>query len=265
MPYDPTTPTVIQTGGWQCSAASSAWVLRSVGINWGQDEVVAWLGPNINSDSGLQDASGRMLAALFRERGLKATFGQLSWERALAMAGRQPFCMGGGRWNHWTAVRGTDGERLLLANPAPSWKGVGQELDQSEWITWGGWNAVWVDVTRTLDDLEAACPGISRTILEWQRARYRNGEEPNDFAACRTHLVAIGKPDPGDGEPDGFRRSTVEELEATCPGLRQQVAEWQQARRRNGEDPNDYAACRTHLQALGSPDPGASEYLGFFG
>ena len=263
MPYDPNTPTVIQTGKWQCSAASSAWVLRSVGINWGQDDVVDWLGPNIKEADGLQEGSGRMLAALFKERGLQATFGQISWERALAMAGRQPFCMGGGRWNHWTAVRGTDGRRLLLANPSPNWKGVGQELDHEEWIAWGGWNAVWVDVSQSLDDLEAANPGIVQAILEWQRARYRNSEDPNDFAACRAHLVAIGVPDPGRAEPEGFRRPTVEELEVASPGLRQQIAEWQQARRQNREDPNDYPACRDHLRALGSPDPGPAEFLGF--
>ena len=264
MAYDPTIPAVTQTGDWQCSAASSAWVLRSVGINWGQDDVVNWLGPNINSDSGLQESSGRMLAALFRFHGLDASHGDITWEQALDRATRQPFCLGGRGWNHWTAVRGTDGERLLLANPAGNWRSVGQDMDRSEWDTWGSWSAAWVNVTTTLDDLEAASPGISRAILEWQRARYRNSEDPNDFGACRDHLMAIGKPDPGNGEPDGFRRSTIDELATANPSLRQQVAEWQQARRRNGEDPNDYPACRTHLQALGSADPGPTEYLGFF-
>jgi len=265
MPYDLNTPTVFQTGDWQCSAASSAWVLRSVGIPWGQDDVVNWLGPrNITVETGLQEGSGRMLAELFKEHGLEASFGQITWERALEMAGRQPFCMSGGRWNHWTAVRGTDGERLLLANPAPNWKGVGQELDHEEWITWGGWNAAWVNVSKSIDDLEAASPGISQAILEWQRARFRNHEDPNSFADCRTHLMALGVADPGDSEPDGFRRSTLDELESASPGLRQQIAEWQQARRRNQEDPNDYPACRTHLCALGTTDPGPVEFLGFF-
>ena len=77
------------------------------------------------------------------------------------------------------------------------------------------------------------------------------------------HLAAIGKPDLGQSEPEGFRRPTVDDLEAASPGLRQQIAEWQQARRQNGEDPNDYPACRTHLCDLGTSDPPA-EFLGFF-
>ena len=263
MSYNPDTATIRQSGTWQCSAASSAWVLQSFGINWVQDDVVRWLGPNINSDSGLQEASGRMLAALFRSHGLDAGFGPLGWDEALERASRQPFCLGGMRWNHWSAVCGTDGRRLLLANPAPNWQGVGQEMDRAEWDDFGNWNAAWVNVSTTLDQLEAASPGISQAILEWQRARYRNREDPNDFVACRAHLTAIGKPDPGRDEPNGFHRATVEELEGASPRIRQQVAEWQAARRRNGEDPNVYAACRAHLRALGSPDPGAAEFLGF--
>jgi hypothetical protein len=116
----------------------------------------------------------------------------------------------------------------------------------------------------TLAELEAASPGIGQNILDWQRARYRNGENPNDFGACRTHLRNIGCPDPGPIEPVGFRRPTIEDLAATTPNIRQNLAEWQQARRQNGQDPNDYAACRTHLRNIGCPDPGPTEFLGFF-
>jgi hypothetical protein len=116
----------------------------------------------------------------------------------------------------------------------------------------------------TLAELEAVSPGIGRNVLEWQRARYRHGQNPNDYFACRTHLREIGARDPGSVEFIGFRRPTIEEVEAANPSIRQQLAEWQQARRRNGEDPNVYPACRAHLRALGSTDPGPAEFLGFF-
>jgi hypothetical protein len=144
--YDSKIECVFQTGNWQCSAASSAWVLRSVGIDWGQDDVVQWLGGNISPELGLHEGSGRMLAELFRTRGLDADYGPLTWERALALAGRQPFCMSGGAWYHWTAVRGTDGQGLHLANPAPGWRGVSQYLDSDAWNRLGPWNGAWVTV-----------------------------------------------------------------------------------------------------------------------
>ena len=146
MTYNPDASTVFQTGNWQCSAASSAWVLQSLGIGWGQDDVVGWLGGNISPALGLHEGSGRMLAALFRDHGLDAGYGSLSWANALVMAGRQPFCMSGGRWYHWTGVRNTDGQGLYLANPAPSWCGVGQYMDYGEWAALGPWNAAWVNV-----------------------------------------------------------------------------------------------------------------------
>ena len=106
-------------------------------------------------------------------------------------------------------------------------------------------------------------PNFGRNVLEWQRARYGNGQNPNDYLACRAHLQAIGVVDPGEVEYVGFRRPTIEEVEASNPNIRRQLAEWQQARRQNGEDANDYAACRRHLVAI-SGDPGQLEFLGFF-
>src|SRR5215218_1323228 len=119
MAYNRQCPTVAQTGNWQCSAASAAWVLQSMGIDWGQDDVVRWLGGHISPALGLHEGSGRMLAELFKAQGLDASYGALTWERALALAGRQPLCMSGGAWYHWTGVRGTGGDGLHLANPAP--------------------------------------------------------------------------------------------------------------------------------------------------
>lgn len=146
MAFNRRCTTVFQTGSWQCSAASAAWVLQSVGIPWGQDDVVEWLGGHISPALGLHEGSGRMLAALFRARGLDAGHAPLTWERAHEMAGQQPFCMSGGGWYHWSGVRGSDGEGLHLANPAPGWRGIGQYLDRDEWNRLGPWNAAWVRI-----------------------------------------------------------------------------------------------------------------------
>ena len=34
--------------------------------------------------------------------------------------------------------------RSILANPALTWKGVGDGFDAAEWNAWGSWNAVMV-------------------------------------------------------------------------------------------------------------------------
>jgi hypothetical protein len=159
-----------------------------------------------------------------------------------------------GGWTHASAKQ--------FAEKLPSGAGLDQDVFSIE-VAVNGPSTI-IPIRPTLADLEQVSPGIGRQMLEWQRLRYARGQNPNDYPACRAHLRAIGVRDPGPDEPIGFRRPTLEEIQATNPNIRQQVAEWQQARRRAGEDPNDYAACRRHIRALGAADPGTSEYLGFF-
>jgi hypothetical protein len=51
--------------------------------------------------------------------------------------------------------------------------------------------------------------------------------------------------------------ATFESLGQDNPNIRQQYDEWSTARSQNGEDPTDWEAFRTHVLALGAPDPGS--------
>jgi hypothetical protein len=103
--FNPATLTVFQTGSWQCSAASTAWVLQSLGYAHSQDDVV----------------------------------------ELLAMAGHRPVAMGGAAFYHWVGVRGHDGETLALANPGPGWRGIHQSLTRAEFAALDPFAAVWVE------------------------------------------------------------------------------------------------------------------------
>ncbi|MGE3911802.1 MAG: GH25 family lysozyme, partial [Chloroflexota bacterium] len=137
----------------------------------------------------------------------------------------------------------------------------GGELDRNVFL--GQVAGAGGDQIPTLASLEADRPNLRQQVLEWQRARYRNRENPNDYPACREHLRRLRVLDPGPREFLGFRRPTIEELEATTPAIRSQLREWKALRRQRGEDPNDYPAGRQHLVAIGCPDPGVMEFLGF--
>ena len=144
--FDPNTPTVRQTGPWQCSAASTAWVLQSLGYPHSQDDIVALLGPgHIDPDIGLHFGDGRGLAAVLNGVGLAATNAPQSFEDALAIAGSKPLAMGGAKFYHWVGVRGQQAETLLLANPGPGWRGIHQTLSRAEFAALGPFAAVWVD------------------------------------------------------------------------------------------------------------------------
>jgi hypothetical protein len=117
----------------------------------------------------------------------------------------------------------------------------------------------------------ASRPGSAALVAqvrEWQRLRAENGEDPHDWAACREHLVALGTPDPGSQAPADFVEPRAELLAGVAhrtgnPNLVAQVREWQTAREVRGQEPNDWAACRAHLLALGVPDPEEPEPADF--
>jgi hypothetical protein len=143
--FDPETPAVFQTGAWQCSAASTAWVLQSLGYSHSQDDVVALLGPeHISPALGLHFGDGRALVALLQSNGLVADNAPVSFEDVLAKAGQRPLAIGGAAFYHWVGVRGREGDTLLLANPGPGWRGIQQRLTRTEFEALGPFVAVWV-------------------------------------------------------------------------------------------------------------------------
>ena len=51
----------------------------------------------------------------------------------------------------------------------------------------------------------------------------------------------------------------LSDMEGDNANIMQQHREWQEQRRHNNEDANDWSAFREHLKAIGAPDPGEEE------
>lgn len=144
--------TDLQDYPWDCSACSTAWAMRTIGLQVSEQDVIAGLGPNrISPTYGLLDASGAGLVSYLGEMGIQAENNpSASWSEVLAAAGFQPMVIGGRAWCHWVAVRmGTlainrpDLDLLALMNPAPGYKGVEQTLDPLDFSELGPFSAVW--------------------------------------------------------------------------------------------------------------------------
>lgn len=152
--YNPDAIVDAQPDDWSCSLQSAQWLLRSIG----RDPARAWLvkqlvgplypGSIITQEYGLMDSSGKTLAAwLQKEYGdeMGVTFQARpvnSWDDLVSMASAGGSMLGGRTWNHWVGVRAYRDGKVLLANPAGSWKGVGQELTRDEFDALGSWSAV---------------------------------------------------------------------------------------------------------------------------
>jgi hypothetical protein len=158
--YDAWTPVVLQTADWTCSCASSAWVLNSVGDDrlgrpWNEWDVVDTLRATtypgaVDPAYGLARADMYDLQTMFETLGYTVQRKQyVTPDDVAAVAGHYALQITGARWYHHSGARDVAQGVLFLANPAPSWKGVGQEMDADEAATWGSWNAMWVTGKRS--------------------------------------------------------------------------------------------------------------------
>lgn len=144
----------LQDYPWDCSAASTAWALNTIGYSTDEQTVIAGLGPQrISATYGLLDASGAGLVEYLAELGVQAANNPAaSWQDLQDAAGHQPMVIGGRAWCHWVAVRmGTQTAQipgfswLALMNPAPGWMDVGQYLALEQFEYLGPFSAVWFE------------------------------------------------------------------------------------------------------------------------
>jgi len=145
MGFAANTPAIHQSLSWDCSATALAWLLTALGRPTSETDAIGLLGSSINPAVGLTDASGAPLAAVLQSQGFSASNGSVGYDDVLGMASSgTPLCIGGIAYNHWTGVRGADGDDLLLANPAPGWHGIGDRMTRGDFAAQGPFYAVYV-------------------------------------------------------------------------------------------------------------------------
>ena len=143
--YDWQYPAIAQNDNWSCAPTSTRWALSS----WGRSPSEQWLENSmlaegvVSTEHGLMNASGAELARwIDRHYGefgyLGSNDGNVDFHDVVqeVAAHGYPLLLGGRGWYHWSGCRGFDGTKLLLANPAPGWKGVTQTMsfEQFEYL-----------------------------------------------------------------------------------------------------------------------------------
>ena len=155
LAYDPWEVGVYQTADWTCACASSAWLLNSIaddrlGRRWQEWDVVNRLReatyPGAVSPSyGLARADMYDLEVMFGTLGYAVQRKQrITLDDLMVVAGKYPLQVNGARWYHHSGLRELGPGVAHLANPSPSWRGVGTSLDANEAALWGTWNGLWI-------------------------------------------------------------------------------------------------------------------------
>ena len=139
---------------WTCSACATEFVERAVQCGrgsevYGNRELVTYaIGypSNINPQYGLMDGSGAQLQRVLKEQtGFDSAQGYLSFDEVYELgAAGTPALMSGAAYYHWVAVRGVQGETLWIANSAPGYKSVWDNLSRDDWNRLGGWSVVYL-------------------------------------------------------------------------------------------------------------------------
>lgn len=178
--YDANYHSISQNDDWSCAPTSMRWSLWA----YGRQPTEQWLESSMLSEgvvstrNGLEDATGAGLAAWasrhYGDAGYRGehdpsvSFDEVATE---AETRQHPICLGGRGWYHWSGVRGFDGAKILLANPAPGWKGVSQTLSREQWEYLGPWSMM-----RLVHASESASPApIPPTRPDDPFAPYRSG------------------------------------------------------------------------------------------
>ena len=224
--FNPNTPTLVQPNDWACSVFSSTMALQSVGIQKSWLDVRAELGNAVTEQFGLMDASATALVRLFETNGFRANRlpwmsndgNGATWDDVRQRAGRMPVMLGGRRWYHWTFVRGVDAEgNLVLGNPAPSWKQVGQTMSRDEFDRWGVWTMVWIDVDQEEDPVRIEQLEVQISQLEAQIQL--NNSRIEGLAIGLAHVVDVIVPELAKSSTSAARRK---ELGEVAKGIRVQ-------------------------------------------
>jgi hypothetical protein len=125
-----------------------AWVMNALGVEaptggkWDEFDGVSELRricgySAVSPDYGLAYGSGVDLERVYNEYGYVCERKPVSWADLAYLCELGIGQLGGARWFHWTGLRGYSGADFSLANPAYTWKGVGDDLDPNEWSAWG--------------------------------------------------------------------------------------------------------------------------------
>jgi hypothetical protein len=133
---------------WTCSIAASTWVLQATGLDPTADRVA--VGYDIGYPSCVNEAVGlvntQCLINLFADYGVVARQQWVDWPTAYARCAETTGVLNSTRWYHFVGIRGTRAGNLHVANSAPGYGGIWDDITPAQFEAWAGsWQIVWLE------------------------------------------------------------------------------------------------------------------------
>lgn len=142
-----TDPMPGQVRDWTCSACSVDWVARATALDptSTREKVVGEMGyPGcIDEAMGLKDV--RCAHRVMEGWGVQVGFQWVDWPMAYSLCESTTGILNSKTWYHYVAVRGVRNGNLWVANSAPGWKGIWDDITPGQFNAWAGsWNLSWI-------------------------------------------------------------------------------------------------------------------------
>lgn len=136
-----------QVGGWTCSICATDWLLRATGLDPHSNRIKTAFEigyPScVDEYSGLKDTN--CLVRVLESFGVQAAAEWVDWERAMDIASSTAFIANSTRWYHFTGGRGTRNGGIWVANSAPGYQGIADDISRAQFEQWAGsWKFVYL-------------------------------------------------------------------------------------------------------------------------
>ena len=137
-----------QVYSWTCSICAATWALQATGLNpnAAREQVAYELGyPScVNASVGL--ANTDCMVDLFEGYGVPSSREWVDWDRAYEICSTTTGCLNSTRWYHFVAIRGVRNGNLWVANSAPGYQGIWDDVTPSQFAAWAGsWQVVFLE------------------------------------------------------------------------------------------------------------------------
>jgi len=136
-----------QSYDWTCSICATDWVLRATGLDpWSTREATAYeIGyPDcVNPAIGL--ANSQCVVEALSQYGPQAHQEWVSWERAYQLCEETTGVLNSTAWYHFVGIRGVRGGNLWVANSAPGYRGIYDDVSRAQFNSLPPWQVVVLD------------------------------------------------------------------------------------------------------------------------
>lgn len=137
-----------QLYSWTCSACSLDWVMRSTLLvpDYNRQRAVEEIGytEQINPWVGLTnvDGPGQALIDVLAGYGQESEQAWLDFDAVYEAAQETTGMISGSAWYHWVSLRGVQGDTIWIANSAPGYMGIWNNLSRQDFSRLGPFNTV---------------------------------------------------------------------------------------------------------------------------